>query len=86
MRVRELSKELNISNKDLIEFLSVHNSEIKSHNSSISDDEVALAKKKFSAPTQPAKEPAKEPVKAEIKEAVAMVTDVPLHKVQIFVN
>ena len=27
-----------------------------------------------------------ESIKAEIKEAVAMVTDVPLHKVQIFVN
>ncbi len=70
MRVRELSKELNITNKELIEYLSVHNSEIKSHNSSITEDEVVMAKKKFSAPELTAKEPAKEPVKSETKETV----------------
>ena len=67
MRVRELSKELNITNKELQEYLSVHNSEIKSHNSSLTDEEVAMAKKKFgAAPKEDAKEPAKAP--AEPKE------------------
>ena len=75
MRVRELSKELNITNKELVEYLSVHNSEIKSHMSSLTEDEVALAKKKFTAAKEEVKEapkPApqpKEQPKAENKEA-----------------
>ena len=73
MRVRELSKELNITNKELQEYLSVHNSEIKSHNSSLTDEEVAMAKKKFgAAPKEEVKEPAKAPAepKEQPKEAV----------------
>ena len=59
MRVHELSKEINISNKDLIEFLSVSNPEIKSHMSSLSDADIAAAKKKFVPAAAPEKTEAK---------------------------
>ncbi len=54
MRVHELSKELNVSNKELVEYLSADNSDIKSHMSSVSDSEAVKARKHFAKPA-PAK-------------------------------
>ncbi len=64
MRVHELSKELNISNKELVEFLSADNSDIKSHMSSVSEPEAGKARKHFEKPAPaPAKNEA--PAKSE---------------------
>ena len=35
MRVYELSKEINVPNKELVEYLSKSNSDIKTHSSSV---------------------------------------------------
>ncbi len=47
MRVYELSKEINVSNKELVEFLSGVNSDIKTHSSSVSDADADKARKHF---------------------------------------
>ena len=47
MRVYELSKEINVSNKELVEYLSKSNSDIKTHSSSVSDAEAESARKYF---------------------------------------
>ena len=48
IRVHELSKQLNISNKDIIDTLGAKGIEIKSHMSSLDDSMVAIVKSKFS--------------------------------------
>ena len=47
MRVHELAKELNINSKELLGFLSSKNEKIKTSSNSVSEDEIALAKKQF---------------------------------------
>ena len=47
MRVYELSKEINVPNKELVEYLSKSNSNIKTHSSSVSDAEAESARKYF---------------------------------------
>jgi len=47
MRVYDLAKELDISNKEIIDFLSEQNIEAKSHSSTLEETEVALVKNKF---------------------------------------
>ena len=47
MRVHELAKELNNNSKELLEFLSSKNEKIKTSSNSVSEDEIALAKKQF---------------------------------------
>ena len=47
MRVYELSKEINVPNKELVEYLSKSNSDIKTHSSSVSDAEAESARKYF---------------------------------------
>ncbi|MCC8029916.1 MAG: translation initiation factor IF-2 [Lachnospiraceae bacterium] len=55
MRVYDLAKELNVSNKEIIDFLTGQNIEVKSHSSTLEDSEVALVKNKFSKkPSAPA--------------------------------
>lgn len=58
IRVHELSKQLNISNKDIIDTLGAKGIEIKSHMSNLDDSMVAIVKAKFggagSAPKQTA--------------------------------
>lgn len=77
MRVHELSKELNISNKELVEFLSVDNSDIKSHMSSVSEPEAGKARKHFEKPapapavSEARPEPEKPSAPAEAKPAPA---------------
>ena len=48
IRVHELSKQLNISNKDIIDTLGAKGIEIKSHMSNLDDSKVAIVKSKFS--------------------------------------
>ena len=73
MRVHELSKEIDVPNKELVAYLSSKNSAIKNHMSSVSDNEIADAKehsgKSAAVKAEPAKtEPDKtEPVKDEQK-------------------
>ena len=47
MRVYELSKEINVPNKELVEYLSKSSSDIKTHSSSVSDAEAESARKYF---------------------------------------
>ena len=67
MRVHELSKEINVSNKELVELLSARNSEIKTHMSSLTDEEVSFAKKHFAPKTEQAK-PKTEAIKSPVKQ------------------
>ncbi|MGN0375044.1 MAG: translation initiation factor IF-2 [Butyrivibrio sp.] len=77
MRVHELSKEINVSNKELIELLSARNSEIKSHMSSLSEEEISYARKHFTAkPEEPKAEP-KAPEKEQVKETVKATETAP---------
>ncbi len=47
VRVHELAKELNVSNKDIIQFLEEKNIEAKSHMSAVEDEHVTLVRAKF---------------------------------------
>ena len=73
MRVYELSKEINVSNKELVEFLSASNSDIKTHSSSVSDAEADMARKHFAKPepkSEPIAAPKAQPAKTAPAEAV----------------
>ena len=61
MRVHELAKELNVANKDIIQFLEGKNIEVKSHMSAVDDEHVAMVKAQF------AKKEAKKEAKPEVK-------------------
>ena len=73
MRVHELAKELNISSKELLEYLSSKNEKIKTSSNSVSEEEAADARKRFSktevkVETKPEEKPeikAEEPKKQE---------------------
>ena len=47
MRVHELAKEMNKSNKEVLDLLKEKNIEVKSHMSSLSDEEINVVKKSF---------------------------------------
>ena len=69
MRVHELAKELNINSKELLEFLSSKNEKIKTSSNSVSEDEIALAKKQFVKKEQkPVTENKSEKEAKEVKE------------------
>ncbi|MGL6202382.1 MAG: translation initiation factor IF-2 [Lachnospiraceae bacterium] len=55
LRVHELAKELNKSNKELLEYLKVKNIEVKSHMSSLSDEDVASVRTAYGSKGAPAK-------------------------------
>ena len=68
--IYELSKELNLKNSDIVEFLQSKNVDVKSHSSSIDDDAVDMVKKHFGKgttvqKTEAPKEIKEQPVKAE---------------------
>ena len=66
IRVHELSKQLNISNKDIIDTLGAKGIEIKSHMSNLDDSMVGIIKAKFGGKQeQPKAEPVKAAPKAE---------------------
>ena len=77
MRVHELSKEINVSNKELIELLSARNSEIKSHMSSLSEEEISYARKHFTAKPEESKAEPKAPEKEQVKEMVKATETAP---------
>ena len=65
VRVHELAKTLNKSNKEVIDFLRESGVEVSSHMSSLEDAHVELVTKKFApAPEKP--EPVEEPKKKHI--------------------
>ncbi|MCD8365655.1 MAG: translation initiation factor IF-2 N-terminal domain-containing protein, partial [Clostridiales bacterium] len=51
VRVYEIAKELNVSNKEIIDFLSGHNVEVKSHSSTLEEDAVSLIRGHYSKKT-----------------------------------
>ncbi|MCC8150903.1 MAG: translation initiation factor IF-2 N-terminal domain-containing protein, partial [Lachnospiraceae bacterium] len=57
VRVYEIAKELNVSNKEIIDFLSGHNIEAKSHSSSLEDDAVSLIRGHYGKKSSVAAEP-----------------------------
>ena len=67
VKVHELAKELNIQSKEILEYLSEQNIEVKSHMSSIEDDVIRVVKKKF-AKSEPVKEEKAAPKAAEKEE------------------
>ena len=81
IRVHELSKQLNISNKDIIDTLGAKGIEIKSHMSNLDDSMVDIIKSKFggsgNAPKQqvnteiPKQESKQEPAKQAVKPQAA---------------
>ena len=54
VKVHELAKKLNIQSKEILQYLSEQNIEVKSHMSSIEDDVIKVVKKKF-AKSEPVK-------------------------------
>ena len=48
LRVHELAKELNKPNKELLDFLKAKNVDVKSHMSSLSEDQIDMVKKAMS--------------------------------------
>ena len=83
IRVHELSKQLNISNKDIIDTLGAKGIEIKSHMSNLDDSMVGIIKAKFGGKQeQPKAEPVKAAPKAEpVKSAPKAETPKPAAKV-----
>lgn len=75
MIVNELSKELNIKNKDLIDYLKSKNFKVSSHMQTINEDMIASAREYFSKKTT-------EPVKTakEAKEAKEAKVEKPVKK------
>ncbi len=84
MRVHELAKELGKENKDVIDFLRSNNIEVKSHMSSVEDEEVAMVRAKFAAKAETSAP------KSEGTDEVASVQEAPAeapkkkHIVQVF--
>ena len=76
MKVSELAKELELSNKEVLEFFASVGVEAKAHNSSVSDEDADKARANFGAAKAPAKEKkatkdeAKDTKKEAAKEAV----------------
>ena len=57
MRIHELSKELDLKNNDIIEFLQSKNIDVKNHMSNVDDAEIDMIKKHFmKTPAQPVQE------------------------------
>ena len=85
IRVHELSKQLNISNKDIIDTLGAKGIEIKSHMSNLDDSMVGIIKARFggkqeqpkaeTVKTAPKAEPVKTAPKAETPKPAAKVTE-----------
>ncbi len=76
MRVYELSKEINVPNKELVEYLSKSNSDIKTHSSSVSDAEAESARKYF-AKGRNASETKEQAPKAETPKTETPKTETP---------
>ena len=81
IRVHELSKQLNISNKDIIDTLGAKGIEIKSHMSNLDDSMVGIIKAKFGAKTAPkAEAPKAETPKPAAPKQEAMSGKVPVYQ------
>jgi len=79
MKIYELAKELNISNKEIIAFLAENGVEGKSHASAIEDDAITIVKKKFgAAPASAVKEAVKAVTADSQKEAPVKATEMPV--------
>ena len=62
-RVYELAKEMGVDNASLMKFLKDKNVDIKSHMSTLENDQIEMVKKDFVKPEKPASQP--KPVAAE---------------------
>ena len=51
-RVYELAKDLGLSNKDMVDWLRSHEYDIKSHSSSLEDDQAQAVTEKLEDPSQ----------------------------------
>ena len=77
MRVHELAKTLDITSKEIIEFLRGQDVAVASHASSLTEDQEKMVQKKFCAPAPaPAKEVvAEKPVEKPVEKAAAPVAE-----------
>ena len=80
VKVHELAKELNIQSKEILQYLSEQNIEVKSHMSSIEDDVIKVVKKKF-AKSEPVKEEKAAPKAAEPYLKKAITKDLDLRRI-----
>ena len=56
LRVHELAKELDKTNKEVLDFLKKENVDVKSHMSSLEEEQVMMVKKAFSSNPEGSKE------------------------------
>ena len=69
-RVYELAKDLGLSNKEMVDWLRAHEYDVKSHSSSLEDDQAQAVIEKFrgeKAPKAPAPKPAGPPRRVKRK-------------------
>ncbi len=59
MRVNDLSKELGVANKELVAFLNERGAQLKSHMSSVTEEQAALVRRTFGAPQAEPEKPKK---------------------------
>lgn len=65
MRIHELAKELNVDNKKVMEFLKEKKIEVKSHMSTLEENQEAMVRKEFSSQTDKKEEKARSPKEAQ---------------------
>src|SRR5947208_2613772 len=58
-RVYELAKDLGLSNKEMVDWLKAHDYDVKSHSSSLEDDQARAVAEKFHAEKAPKAPPPK---------------------------
>ena len=66
IRVHELAKELNKDNKEVLNFLKENNIEVKSHMSTLSDEDVSKVRAHFQKPAQTEEGAKDEPKKKKL--------------------
>src|SRR5947207_5339284 len=60
-RVYELAKDLGLSNKEMVDWLKAHDYDVKSHSSSLEDDQAHAVVEKFQGERAPKAPPAPKP-------------------------
>lgn len=79
MIINDLSKELDIKNKDLIDYLKSQNFKVSSHMQAVNDDMIATAREHFTKETK-----VKEPVKREVEPKTPTKKSIPKREIKKF--
>src|SRR5207237_7118990 len=65
-RVYELAKDLGLSNKEMVDWLRAHEYDVKSHSSSLEDDQAQAVVEKFKGERSPAAPPPPKPASSGV--------------------